>query len=330
MFTPLMNAVITLVIGFAVSVLIVGRLIPFLKKKQFKQYVREEGPQSHLKKTGTPSMGGIGIIGGAIISSLIMGLVTKSISMNTLMPMIAMLLYALIGFIDDYEKAIKKNNLGLNAKQKLVMQFGFSLAVAVYAYFFSGSAGGAGSEIWIPLFDVYLDLGILYIPFIMFVMVAFSNSVNLTDGLDGLASGITALVAFFMVTAGIAFGFNAEVLFFGGIAGGCLGFLVYNHNPAKIFMGDTGSMALGGALAAGAVMMKLEFLLAIAGLIYVMEALSVIIQVAVFKKTGKRVFKMAPLHHHFELCGMTEQKVVFMFWGVTLGFCLLATLIMNI
>ena len=275
-------------------------------------------------------MGGIGIIGGAIISSLIMGLVTKSISMNTLMPMIAMLLYALIGFIDDYEKAIKKNNLGLNAKQKLVMQFGFSLAVAVYAYFFSGSAGGAGSEIWIPLFDVYLDLGILYIPFIMFVMVAFSNSVNLTDGLDGLASGITALVAFFMVTAGIAFGFNAEVLFFGGIAGGCLGFLVYNHNPAKIFMGDTGSMALGGALAAGAVMMKLEFLLAIAGLIYVMEALSVIIQVAVFKKTGKRVFKMAPLHHHFELCGMTEQKVVFMFWGVTLGFCLLATLIMNI
>ena len=330
MFTPLMNAVITLVIGFAVSVLIVGRLIPFLKKKQFKQYVREEGPQSHLKKTGTPSMGGIGIIGGAIISSLIMGLVTKSISMNTLMPMIAMLLYALIGFIDDYEKAIKKNNLGLNAKQKLVMQFGFSLAVAVYAYFFSGSAGGAGSEIWIPLVDVYLDLGILYIPFVVFVMVAFSNSVNLTDGLDGLASGITALVAFFMVTAGIAFGFNAEVLFFGGIAGGCLGFLVYNHNPAKIFMGDTGSMALGGALAAGAVMMKLEFLLAIAGLIYVMEALSVIIQVAVFKKTGKRVFKMAPLHHHFELCGMTEQKVVFMFWGVTLGFCLLATLIMNI
>jgi len=338
MFTPLMNAVITLVIGFAVSALIVGRLIPFLKKKQFKQYVREEGPQSHLKKTGTPSMGGIGIIGGAIAASLIMGLVTKSISLNTLMPMIAMLLYALIGFIDDYEKAIKKNNLGLNAKQKLIMQFGFSLAVAVYAYFFSsGLAGGvggyitgSGSEIWIPLVDVYLDLGILYIPFVVFVMIAFSNAVNLTDGLDGLASGITALVAFFMVTAGIAFGFNAEVLFFGGIAGGCLGFLMYNRNPAKIFMGDTGSMALGGALAAGAIMMKLEFLLAIAGLIYVMEALSVIIQVAVFKKTGKRVFKMAPLHHHFELCGMTEQKVVYMFWGVTLGFCLLATLIMNI
>ena len=330
MFTPLIDAVITLVIAFAVSALVVGRLIPFLKKKQFKQYVREEGPQSHLKKTGTPSMGGIGIISGAIIAALIMGLVTGTLSLNTLMPMAAMLLYALIGFIDDYEKAIKKNNLGLNAKQKLVMQFGFSLAVALFAYFFSGGAGVSSSSIWIPLFNVYLELGILYIPFVVFVMIAFSNAVNLTDGLDGLASGITALVAFFMVTAGLAFGFTGEVLFFGGIAGGCLGFLLYNRNPAKIFMGDTGSMALGGALAAGGIMMKLEFILAIAGLIYVMEALSVIIQVGVFKKTGKRVFKMAPLHHHFELCGMTEQKVVFMFWGITLGFCLLATLIMNI
>ena len=330
MFTPLIDAVITLVIAFAVSALVVGRLIPFLKKKQFKQYVREEGPQSHLKKTGTPSMGGIGIITGAVTAAVIMGLVTKTLTLNTLMPMAAMLLYALIGFIDDYEKAIKKNNLGLNAKQKLVMQFGFSLAVAVYAYFFSGGAGVSSSSIWIPLFNVYLELGILYIPFVVFVMIAFSNAVNLTDGLDGLASGITALVAFFMVTAGLAFGFTGEVLFFGGIAGGCLGFLLYNRNPAKIFMGDTGSMALGGALAAGGIMMKLEFILAVAGLIYVMEALSVIIQVGVFKKTGKRVFKMAPLHHHFELCGMTEQKVVFMFWGITLGFCLLATLIMNI
>lgn len=275
-------------------------------------------------------MGGIGIISGAVIAALIMGLVTGTLSLNTLMPMAAMLLYALIGFIDDYEKAIKKNNLGLNAKQKLVMQFGFSLAVALYAYFFSGGAGVSSSSIWIPLFNVYLELGILYIPFVVFVMIAFSNAVNLTDGLDGLASGITALVAFFMVTAGLAFGFTGEVLFFGGIAGGCLGFLLYNRNPAKIFMGDTGSMALGGALAAGGIMMKLEFILAVAGLIYVMEALSVIIQVGVFKKTGKRVFKMAPLHHHFELCGMTEQKVVFMFWGITLGFCLLATLIMNI
>ncbi|MBR5489509.1 MAG: hypothetical protein IKV72_07355 [Firmicutes bacterium] len=175
MFTPLIDAVITLVIAFAVSALVVGRLIPFLKKKQFKQYVREEGPQSHLKKTGTPSMGGIGIISGAVIAALIMGLVTGTLPLNTLMPMAAMLLYALIGFIDDYEKAIKKNNLGLNAKQKLVMQFGFSLAVALYAYFFSGGAGVSSSSIWIPLFNVYLELGILYIPFVVFVMIAFSN-----------------------------------------------------------------------------------------------------------------------------------------------------------
>ena len=330
-------AVIALVIAWAVSALVTGRLIPFLKNKQFQQYVREEGPQSHLHKTGTPSMGGIAIITGAITAAVIMGIVTKTLSLHTLMPMAAMLLYALIGFIDDYEKAIKKNNLGLKPKQKIVMQFSFSLFVAVYAAFFSGGFGGvasgfggSGTEIWIPLFDVYLQLGLLYIPFIIFVMIAFSNSVNLTDGLDGLASGITALVAFCMVVCGLTFGFTGETLFFGGIAGGCLGFLMYNRNPAKIFMGDTGSMALGGALAAGAVMMKLEFLLALAGLIYVMEALSVIIQVFVFKKTGKRVFKMAPLHHHFELCGMKEQKVVVMFWGVTMCFCLLAIVIMNI
>jgi len=343
MLNPLMYAVITLVIAWAVSALVTGRLIPFLKKKQFQQYVREEGPQSHLKKTGTPSMGGIAIITGAITASLAVGLAAKTLSLNTLMPMAAMVLYALIGFIDDYEKAIKKNNLGLKPKQKIVMQLGFSLFVAVYAAFFSGGYGsigsvmagqpgfgGSGTEIWIPLFDVYLQLGILYIPFIIFVMIAFSNAVNLTDGLDGLASGVTALVAFCIAICGASFGFTAEVFFFGGIAGGCLGFLMYNRNPAKIFMGDTGSMALGGALAAGAVMMKLEFLLAIAGLIYVMEALSVIIQVAVFKKTGKRVFKMAPLHHHFELCGMSERKVVTMFWGLTLAFCLLAILFMHL
>ncbi|MCI6011258.1 MAG: phospho-N-acetylmuramoyl-pentapeptide-transferase [Firmicutes bacterium] len=328
--TPLMYAVITLVTGWVISAFVTSKLIPFLKKKQFQQYVREEGPQSHLKKTGTPSMGGIAIITGAIVSSLLVNTALGSMSVKILVPMVVMVLFALIGFIDDYEKAIKKNNLGLNPKQKIVMQLVFSLGFAVYAAYFSGGSLGGGTEVWIPFADVYVDFGWLYVPFIVFVMVAMSNAVNLTDGLDGLASGVTALVAFFMVVGGIAFGFSAEVLFFGGIAGGCLGFLMYNRNPAKIFMGDTGSMALGGALAAGAVMMKMEFLLAIAGLIYVLEALSVIIQVAVFKKTGKRVFKMAPLHHHFELSGMEERKVVAMFWGLTLLFCLLALLVMNI
>ena len=330
MFTPLTNAVIAFVIAWILSALITRALIPFLEKKQFRQFVREEGPQSHKKKTGTPSMGGIAIISGAVIASLATVIVSGGFSLQVLAPMIVMLLFALIGFLDDYEKAIKKNNLGLNAKQKIVLQLVFSIGFAIYAANFSGGLSGSGTEVWIPLVNRYVEFGWLYIPFIVFVMVAMSNAVNLTDGLDGLASGVTTLVAIFMVVAGIAFGFSAEVIFFGGIAGGCVGFLMYNRNPARIFMGDTGSMALGGALAAGAVMMKIEFLLALAGLIYVLEALSVIIQVACFKATGKRVFKMAPLHHHFELCGMNERKVVALFWAATLAFCLLAILVMNL
>ena len=330
MFKPLLIAVIALIIAWILGALFTKMLIPFLEKKQFKQFVREEGPESHKKKTGTPSMGGIAIISAAILSALLVSIVTGGINGNILIIILMMVLFGLIGFIDDYEKAIKKNNLGLNAKQKIVLQFLFSAGFAVYASFYSGGLAGGGTEVWIPFADTYIDFGWLYIPFIIFVMLAMSNAVNLTDGLDGLASGVTALVAFFVIIAGIAFGFTAEVIFFGALAGGCLGFLMFNKNPAKIFMGDTGSMALGGALAAGAVMMKFEFLLAIAGFVYVMEALSVVIQVVSFKATGKRVFKMAPIHHHFELCGMTEKKVVIMFWGFTLVFCMLAILVMNI
>lgn len=330
MFTPLMIAVITLVLAWILGALFTRQLIPFLEKKQFRQFVREEGPESHKKKTGTPSMGGIAMIGAAVLSTLIVGAVTGGLNLNIFVIILMALLFGLIGFIDDYEKAIKKNNLGLNPKQKIVMQLAFSAGFAVYAAFYSGGLTGGGTQVWIPIADVYLDFGWLYIPFIIFVMVAMSNAVNLTDGLDGLASGVTALVSFFVIIAGLAFGFPKEVVFFGGLAGGCLGFLMYNRNPAKIFMGDTGSMALGGALAAGAVIMKFEFLLAVAGLIYVIEALSVIIQVASFKATGKRVFKMAPIHHHFELCGMNEKKVVVMFWGFTLLFCLLAIVLMNL
>ena len=206
----------------------------------------------------------------------------------------------------------------------------FWAAFGVFAYFFAGGGMVESSSIWIPVFDVTFDLGVFYIPFVMFVMIAFSNSVNLTDGLDGLASGITAMVAFFLLLAGLRFGFADLPLVAGAVSGGCLGFLMYNKNPARIFMGDTGSMALGGVLAAGALMMKLEFLLVIAGLIYVLEALSVIIQVTYFKKTHKRIFKMAPLHHHFELCGMSERKVVAMFWAVAFVCCALAIVLMGI
>ncbi len=328
----LIYPVIATITAWVLSALFTKMLIPFLEKKQFRQFVREEGPQSHLSKTGTPSMGGLAIINAAAVATLAVTAISESFDIRIAGVILLMYLFALIGFIDDYEKAIKKNNAGISPKQKIEMQFGFSLAFAVFAAYYSYGAYGivGGTEVWIPFIDKYVDFGILYIPFEIFVLIAFSNAVNLTDGLDGLASGVTALVSIFMVIAGTAFYFTGEPVIFGAVAGGCLGFLMFNRNPAKIFMGDTGSMALGGVLAAGAIMMKLEFLLAIAGLVYVIEALSVIIQVTYFKKTRKRFFKMAPIHHHFELCGMSEKKVVAMFWAAALVFCLLAILIMTI
>lgn len=306
-----------------------------LEKKQFRQFVREEGPKSHLSKTGTPSMGGIAIVFATILSAVMVSVTVagKSSDYKSLIAvLVVMVLFGLIGFIDDYEKAIKKNNDGISPKQKIVLQFVFSAAFAVFAYFNTGFAAIGGSFVWIPFADVYLDFGILYIPFIIFVMIAFSNAVNLTDGLDGLASGVTALVSFCMVILGIYNfpNFITEPVIYGALSGACLGFLMFNKNPAKIFMGDTGSMALGGMLAAGAVMMKMEFLVAIAGLVYVFEALSVVIQVSYYKKTHKRIFKMAPLHHHFELCGMKEKNVVMMFWAAALLFCILAIVVKNI
>lgn len=326
----LLFPILALLAAWAVGALLTKMLIPALEKKQFKQFVRDEGPQSHLKKTGTPSMGGLAIISASVICSVVFGLIAGEFSICLAGVVIAMVLFGTIGFKDDYEKAINKHNDGLSAKQKIVMQFGFSLIFGVFAYFFSGGGVIESSAIWIPVFDWTIDLGVLYVPFVMFVMIAFSNAVNLTDGLDGLASGITALVAFFMVIASVSFGYADMPIVFGAVAGACLGFLMFNKNPAKIFMGDTGSMALGGVLSAGAIMMKLEFLLAIAGLIYVIEALSVIIQVGYFKKTGKRIFRMAPIHHHFELGGRTETQVVKMFWGFAALCCIIAIALMHI
>ena len=324
-----------LVLAWILAAVFTKLLLPLLEKKQFRQFVREEGPKSHLSKTGTPSMGGIAIICGTVISAAATALILADKNSNyiSLAAVLAtMVLFGLIGFIDDYEKAIRKNNDGISPKQKLLLQFVFSAAFAVFAYFNSGFTGASGSSVWLPFVDLYVDFGIFYIPFVIFVMIAFSNAVNLTDGLDGLASGVTALVAFCMAILGVYNfpGFLTEPIVYGAVSGACLGFLMFNKNPAKIFMGDTGSMALGGVLAAGAVMMKMEFLLAIAGLVYVLEALSVVIQVTYYKKTRKRIFKMAPLHHHFELCGMKEKNVVMMFWGAALLFCIIAIVVKNI
>ena len=305
------------------SIILTSIELPILKHRQFRQFIREEGPQSHLSKEGTPTMGGIAIFLALSLMTFIGGF----ISTDTYIMLTVTLLFGLIGFFDDYIKVAKKHNLGLRAWQKLVLQILFAAALAVYMAKFSGY----GTEVWIPFIDEYVDFGWFYIPFVIFVGVAMANAVNLTDGLDGLSSGVTALVAFFFAITAMQYGHNSASVFCVALTGACLGFLVFNKYPAKLFMGDTGSMALGGALASAAIIMKMEFLLPIAGLIYVLEALSVIIQVVYFKATGgKRFFKMAPLHHHFEMCGMKEKHVVAMFWFVALLCCGLAYLVINL
>ncbi len=305
------------------SALLTSAEIPILKHKQFRQFIREEGPQSHLSKEGTPTMGGIAIFGALLFMTLIGGKVTG----DSVIMLLVTFLFGLLGFLDDYIKVAKKHNLGLRAWQKLVLQILIAVGLAVYMAKFSGY----GTDVWIPFINRYVDFGWIYIPFIAFVVVAMANAVNLTDGLDGLSSGVTALVAFFFAIAAMQFGHDSASIFCCALTGACLGFLIFNHYPAKLFMGDTGSMALGGALASAAIIMKVEFLLPIAGLIYVLEALSVIIQVLYFKATGgKRFFKMAPLHHHFEMCGMKEKSVVAMFWLVALVCCVIAYVIMNL
>lgn len=303
--------IIDFVIAFAISCLGTGLLIPFLKKKQFGQFIRQDGPQAHLSKQGTPTMGGLAFVLGITVAILVCG----SLSPSSLIVLFTMYAYGLIGFIDDYNKIAKKENEGLTPKQKILFQLVFGLILSIYMIMTEGSS------VFIPFFKQTVDFGYFYIPFIIFVEIAMANAVNLTDGLDGLASSTSFIVAVvFAVLGWQASSASGDVMLTAAVAvaGGLLGFLVFNKYPAKIFMGDTGSMALGGALSAIAIVGHLEFLLPIAGLIFVFEALSVIIQVTYFKKTGgKRIFRMAPLHHHFELGGMKEYKVVAMFCAFT-------------
>ena len=317
-----LHIIMVMVMGLVLSAILTSIEIPILQKKQFKQYIREEGPQSHMKKQGTPTMGGIAIILALILVTIFAGNFTS----ESVVMIVVTLLFGLIGFLDDYIKVAEKHNLGLKAWQKMALQIIFSGALAVYMAYFSGY----GTEVFIPFASKYVDFGGLYIPFVILVVVAMANSVNLTDGLDGLSSGVTAIVSMFFAFAGIQIGMFSPAVFCGVLSGVCLGFLLFNRHPAKLFMGDTGSMALGGALAAAAILMKLEFMLVIAGFIYVMESLSVIIQVISFKTTGKRVFRMSPIHHHFEMGGMKEQNVVRMFWVVAAICSILAYMIMQI
>jgi len=308
----------TIVMGFLITALLSPLFIPFLRRLKFGQSIREEGPKSHQKKTGTPTMGGIMILFSVIITTLVMTGKFSEPTVKTYLLLLVTFGFGLLGFLDDFIKVVLKRNLGLTSKQKLLGQI--IISVIFYLIY---KHNGFTTEISMPFGNYSIDLGWFFVFFIIFWLVGFSNAVNLTDGLDGLVSG----------TAAIAFGAYAvlawnqseiEIAIFSvAIVGAVLGFLVFNAHPAKVFMGDTGSLALGGAIATIAILTKLEILLIIIGGVFVIETLSVILQVISFKTTGKRIFRMSPLHHHYELSGWSEWRVVVTFWSVGLIFAIL-------
>lgn len=301
--------------AFAVCAVLGPVLIPFLHKLKFGQSIRDCGPQSHQKKSGTPTMGGMMIMAGVLAAVLVVGKLTPGV----IIALFLTLGHCVIGFLDDFIKVVMKRNLGLTAKQKMALQ----LAMAA-AYIYYAETHNMATAVWVPGLNAQVDIGQAYYFFVVLLLVGTTNAVNLTDGLDGLVSFVTLPVA-------IAFGCIATALgqpdlagFAMALFGGCAGFLVYNHHPAKVFMGDTGSLALGGGIAALALLTKTELLLVLLGGVYVAETLSVIIQVSYFKYSGgKRIFRMSPLHHHFELGGWKETKVVAAF---TAASCLLSVL----
>jgi len=301
--------IIAFVISLAVSLIIGPFLIPALRRLKFGQSVRDDGPQSHLQKQGTPTMGGV-----MFFFSLTLGvLFLAKGSFLAFYLLFFTLGFGLIGFIDDYIKVVKKRSLGLTAKQKIIGQFTLSAVLCYLGMEFHG----VGTAVTVPILGYQWDMGLLYIPFFIFLTVGTTNAVNLTDGLDGLASGVTLLVAVGYLLIGIMSDLYTVSIFSAALVGSCLGFLFFNSYPAKVFMGDTGSLALGGAVAALAIVTKTELFLPLIGIIYVLEALSVMLQVGVYKLRKVRVLRMAPLHHHYELGGWKEQKVVLVFWTVT-------------
>lgn len=297
-------------IGFLLTVLLTPIFIPALQRMKFGQSIREEGPQSHMKKAGTPTMGGLVFIVSIVIATLGVAFYLEMLTTQTIVLILVFVGFGLIGFLDDFIKVVLRRNLGLTSLQKVIGQ----IIIAV-ASFFLLSQGPFETTISVPFTDWSVDLGIAYVAFMIFWLVGFSNAVNLTDGLDGLVSG-TASIAFttFGVLALVYHQLDIAIFAF-AVTGALLGFLIFNANPAKVFMGDTGSLALGGALAMVSILVKQELLLVIVGVIFVIETLSVILQVISFKTTGKRIFKMSPIHHHFELSGWSEWKVVVVFWS---------------
>ena len=317
------ETILAIIIAFAVSAILCPIVIPFLHKLKFGQQVRDDGPQAHLKKQGTPTMGGLVILTSIIVTSLF-----YLRDYPKIIPVLFVTVgFGIIGFLDDYIKIVMKRSEGLNPKQKLLGQF---VITGIFCWYLITSEE-VGTSMLIPFtggFDrgYFLDLGWLFVPFLFFVTLGTDNGVNFTDGLDGLCTSATILVATFMTV--VAVGENTGISpITGAVVGSLLGFLLFNVYPARVFMGDTGSLALGGFVASSAFMMQIPLFIAVVGLIYLVEVLSVIIQVTYFKKTGgKRIFKMAPIHHHFELCGWSETRVVAVFSVVTAILCLIAYL----
>lgn len=310
-----------LILSFIITVVLSLIIIPILRKLKVGQIERDDGPESHLKKQGTPTMGGIIIAISIVVICL--GLyyyythktIEPQIAKNMIVLMLASVGFGLIGFIDDFKKLVLKNTKGLSPTAKMV---GLLIVAVAYTIFLTKVLGN-GTDIYIPFVKTTITMPIwLYIPFAIVVMLATTNAINLTDGIDGLSSSVTTIILTCLTVIGIIFDLKEITLFGSALSGACLGFLLFNLYPSKIMMGDTGSLLLGGAVSAMALYLKMPLLLLIIAIIPLLETLSVMLQVAHYKRTGNRIFKMAPLHHHFELSGWRENKVVSVFSIVTL------------
>lgn len=313
---------VVLLVAALFAYLLGPAMIPMFRRLKFGQTVRDDGPETHLQKNGTPTMGGFIFIIPIALVALGAALWQGSGLFEVGFGILSMLLFGLVGLLDDYIKVVQKRSLGLRAKQKIQLQLVFSFIVALISMYTSD----LGAALYVPFVNMTWELGIFYIPIVMFVVIALVNSVNLTDGLDGLASTVTIIVAACLALIAVKLNNHGITLFLVASMGALLGFLRVNRFPAQIFMGDTGSMALGGVVSAAVVLMNVELIVPLLCFVYFMESVSVIIQVAYFKKTGKRFFRMAPIHHHFEKLGWHETKVVRLFVIITLVMGIASTL----
>ena len=318
-----------LLVSFFVTVILGMIIIPILRKFKVGQIEREDGPKSHLKKQGTPTMGGIMMIITMLIivtgAYIYLSATNQGNLANNLIPILILTIgFGVIGFIDDFKKLVLKNTKGLKPSYKMLGLLIISVAYVIYLIY----GLHIGTDTYIPIIKEYIDIPIyIYIPFAILVIIGTTNAVNLTDGIDGLAASVSTCIITCLTIIGIIFG-HQEISIFGScVIGAVLGFLMFNLHPAKVFMGDTGSLLLGGVISAMALYLKMPLLLIIIALVPVLETISVIIQVAYFKKTGKRVFKMTPIHHHFELSGWKENKVVAVFTLLTLMLCIIGLVI---